>query len=151
MLEVDRDDHLHVSLVKVLMQTGDRAALPAALLDSNSLEVRSAVVEYRRVKNDKQVVKELRGRIGGSDGFNVGPLGRISLDQATLRSLSVLLQGSVEERRQAACVIAMQADEATVMKLLIDPDSRIRGEAADCVPFNSNSLAKTLPKALTTR
>lgn len=149
LLEVDGDDYLRTALVQVLMRLGDRAALPADLVDSNNLELRSSVVEYMRAQGERELVKQLLVRLGGRDAFYVGLLGRISLDNGTLHSLSPLLQGTVEERRQAACVIAMQADETTVMKLLLDLDSRIRGEAADCVPFNRNarSIAAALPKS----
>lgn len=149
LLEVDRDDHLRTALVQLLVRLGDRAALPATLIDSNSLQVRSAAVEYRRAQGDTELVKQLLGRIGGSDDFYVELLGRISLDDTTLQSLSALLKGTVEERRQAACVISMQADSATVMNLLLDPDSRIRGGAAACVPFNRNArtIAADLPNS----
>lgn len=150
LLDTDRDDHLRAALVQTLARLRDKTALPAPLLDSNNLEVRSAVVEYRRSLGDPELPRQLLARIGGSDGFYVGLLGRMPLDGTALQRLSALLEGTAEERRQAACVLAMQANDAAVLRLLVHPDSRIRGEARACVAFNVNAkaIAAALPRSV---
>jgi HEAT repeat protein len=148
LLTSDRDDYLRRHLIRALIQLGDRAELPAALLDSNNLEVREAVVEYKRNAGDTMVRQQLMDRIGSDDEFYVGLLGRMPLDEPSTTTLLAAVSGSRNERRQAACVLAMGAPTETVLKLLTHRESIVRGEAANCASFNARSdeISAKVPK-----
>lgn len=150
LLAADRDDHLRTQLVAALLKLGDRSELPAALLDSNSLQVRQAVVEYRRAARDVRLQQELMDRIGSDDEFYVGLLGRMPVDEASTKRLLALLDGNLNERRQAACVLAMGASTEVALNLLLHRDAAIRGEAGGCVSFNnqSASIVAALPRVV---
>jgi hypothetical protein len=150
LLAADRDDYLRTQLINALVKLGDRTELPAALLDSNNLEVRQAVVEYRRAAGDAQVQQQLMDRIGGDDEFYVGLLGRMPLNGASTARLQTLLEGSLNERRQAACVLAMGTAKEVVLRLLRHSDTAIRAEAANCVSFNSQlvDIVAALPRVV---
>jgi uncharacterized caspase-like protein len=128
-------------LVLALLAVGADGPLPERLLDANTIDLRRAAVAYERRRDRASTVERLLRRIGGQDEFHVEPLGRITLKDDALARLRAMLNGSAAERRQAACVLAMQDALAKVVDLLADPDAEVRGAALDCAPFNADAQA----------
>jgi hypothetical protein len=136
LLPLAEDSELRAELVTALIRYHDHRPLPLEMLDSNVLEVRNTVVEFRRAQGDPNLVPELLSRLGGEDDFYVSLAGRLPLQPADLDRLRPRLSGSDNERRQIACVLAMQDTPDHVIDLLTNSDWTIREEAADCTSFN---------------
>jgi hypothetical protein len=136
------------SLLNLLIVWGDRKGLLTSLLDSNSIELRTAYADYARLVAVGPLVDDLLTRIGHTDLFYTNLLGRIPLSQIALGRLDAMLQGTRNERGAAACVLAMQATAQRVIALLESRDSDIREESADCVAYNEEAaaIAARLPK-----
>lgn len=128
-------------LVLALIAARADGPLPERLLDTNTIDLRRAAVGYERRRDRAGTIERLLRRIGGQDEFHVEPLGRIALDDDALARLRAMLGGSAAERRQAACVLAMQDAPAKVADLVANPDAEVRGAAIDCAPFNTEAQA----------
>jgi hypothetical protein len=111
------------------------------MTDSNSIDLRRVAAEYERSRDPSGMINRLLQRIGGEDEFYVEQLGRIPLPKSALYRLAMLLGGSAPQRRQAACVLAMQDVPARVIALIVDPDPDIRAGALNCASFNTAAEA----------
>lgn len=141
------DPRLKAAFLDLLVAWGDSSEFFGNHLDANDIDLRRAYVEHER-GSKHNIVDELIDRIGRSDIFYTSLLGRIPLQTATMEQVAAMLKGTTEERRAAACVLAMQAPTAEVISLLTSVEAEIRSDAADCVPFNASiaEIAEALPQ-----
>ncbi|OSJ13536.1 hypothetical protein BST63_16470 [Bradyrhizobium canariense] len=149
-IELSSDSSLRVAMLELLTIWGDRKGLFTSLLDANSIELRKAYADHVRLAETTRLADELSARIGHNDAFYTSLLGRIELLPLTRSRLELMLRGTREERRAAACVLAMQAPVRTAITVLTDPDGDIRSEAADCVSYNADAeaIVAELPKSV---
>jgi hypothetical protein len=141
------DDFVRTGLVRVATSLGLSVRLPEDILDSNNLDVRRAVTEYERSQDDTAFAQRIVSRLGARDEFYVELAGRTELDAALINTIEPLLTSGPGERRQAGCVMAMQAHADRVLELMVSPDSIVRTAATGCAPFHRDAekLAARLP------
>lgn len=141
------DSELRAALLDLLGYWGDRKGLFTDLLDSNDINLRRAFADYDRTANPSSLAEGLLERIGRTDLFYTSLLGRMPLTAKVKSRLETMLTGTREERRAAACVLAMQASVAEVVALITNIDADVRSDAADCTPYNeaASIIAKSLP------
>jgi predicted nucleic acid-binding protein/HEAT repeat protein len=124
------------------LQTFAIAMQPArTLLDSNNLGVRRAAYELDRLRDPAGTATRLLSRVGGEDMFYNEMLGRLPLAEPVRSRLRGMLTGDPKQRRDAACVLAMQDDVAQVATLAESPDADARKEAAACIPYHVHAAA----------
>jgi hypothetical protein len=141
------DDFVRSGLIRVATSLGLPVRLPEDILDSNNLDVRRAVAEYERSQDDKAFAQRIASRLGARDEFYVELAGRTELDAELIETIEPLLTSGPGERRQAGCVMAMQAHADRVLELMVSPDSIVRAAATDCAPYHrdAETLAARLP------
>ncbi len=52
-----------------------------------------------------------------------------------------MVHGDANQRRDAACVVAMQGTVNEVAALIVDPDPDLRRNAAECLPYHADAAA----------
>lgn len=140
-LERSGDDNIRREIIPALTALGERTGPSQDLATSNSLDIRQAIVERERQSDERAAAAQLIGLIGDTDEFYTSLLGRIPLEVAEIERIRPFLRGNVQQRRHAACVLAMQGETALVSTLLVDPDAEIRESASGCAPFNREAEA----------
>lgn len=133
------DELVRERIFRALTRLGDRTPPSQDLLGSNTLQLRQAAIERDRLIDPEAAADRLMPFLRGEDGFYEGELGRMDLTQRQLENIRAQLGGNAQQRRQAACVLGMQAPADEVVALALNADADIRTRALACAPFNAGA------------
>lgn len=133
------DDYIRARVLFALDSPGFQGKINEDLLRANNLEVRRATYELMRRRNAHDLAARLLPMIGGADEFYKELVGRTPLSPEQLQMLRTHLNGSADEQRQSACILAMQDAPVQVLELLTSPDAEIRQSASNCAAYNDHA------------
>jgi len=148
--ETAEDDQMRARAFTLLTRLGERTPAPADWLEANDYSLRTAAIERDLLANPESAAERLLPLLGTRDEYYEGQIGRMPLSAEQLDRVRAQLAGNAAQRRQAACVLAMQAGADEVVALATDPDADIRERALDCAPYNAaaEAILAELPQAV---
>jgi hypothetical protein len=131
------DDMTRQRALETLQTLPGGGVTEPALMDSNHLGVRHAAYELERLADPRGAATRLLTRVGGDDMFYTEMLGRLPLAPNVRTRLRDMLSGDIKQRRDAACILAMQDRTNDVAELAASPDADIREQVAACLPYHA--------------
>lgn len=135
------DDLVRQRALEALETLPGTAPPDRAFLDSNNLGVRRAANELDRLVDPAGTATRLLSRVGGDDMFYIEMLGRLPLSPDVRARLRTMLSGDAKQRRDAACVLAMQDAVGDIAELAVSPDADIRAQVAACLPYHAHAAS----------